>query len=140
MFYNLHYFSLLIVDLAAGLNTDSIQPLLSNPAVVRELQQHLPSPIDDSGDPQEQLRLTLTSPQFQQVKKLDCVLLLLYRIFLLEIRLETCARAYRKGPFYKGDVLLSGKHHIWYRPNKKSIVALVTVFKFGFIACIEFLF
>lgn len=54
------------VDLAAGLNTESIQPLLSNPAVVRELQQHLPSPIEDSGDPQERLRLTLTSPQFQQ--------------------------------------------------------------------------
>lgn len=54
------------VDLAAGLNTDSIQPLLSNPAVVRELQQHLPSPIEDAGDPQERLRLTLTSPQFQQ--------------------------------------------------------------------------
>ena len=55
------------VDLAAGINTESIQPLLSNPAVVRELQQHLPSPIDDSGDPQERLRQTLTSPQFQQV-------------------------------------------------------------------------
>lgn len=54
------------VDLAAGLNTESMQPLLSNPAIVRELQQHLPSPIDDSGDPQERLRLTLTSPQFQQ--------------------------------------------------------------------------
>ncbi|XP_026284538.1 proteasomal ubiquitin receptor ADRM1 homolog isoform X2 [Frankliniella occidentalis] len=54
------------MDLAAGLNTESIQPLLSNPAVVRELQQHLPSPIEDSGDPQERLRLTLTSPQFQQ--------------------------------------------------------------------------
>jgi len=58
---------LCLVDLAAGLNTESIQPLLSNPAVVRELQQHLPSPIEDSGDPQERLRLTLTSPQFQQV-------------------------------------------------------------------------
>lgn len=61
-------FPFISVDLAAGLNTDSIQPLLSNPAVVRELQQHLPSPIDDSGDPQERLRLTLTSPQFQQVQ------------------------------------------------------------------------
>jgi len=63
------------VDLSTALTVDSLQAMLSNPAVVQELQQHLP-PLDETGNHQEQLRATLASPQFQQVSRFDSTMML----------------------------------------------------------------
>lgn len=59
------------VDLATSLNSESINSILSDPARLEALQAHLPN-IDDEGKPidpntvKQQLKDTLSSPQFQQ--------------------------------------------------------------------------
>ncbi|XP_014252987.1 proteasomal ubiquitin receptor ADRM1 [Cimex lectularius] len=53
------------VDLSTSLNQESLQAVLNNPELVRELQRHLPSVATDENS-QDQLRNTLASPQFQQ--------------------------------------------------------------------------
>uniref|UniRef100_A0A1B6MPN0 Uncharacterized protein n=1 Tax=Graphocephala atropunctata TaxID=36148 RepID=A0A1B6MPN0_9HEMI len=54
------------VDLSSAINTETLSAVVNNPAVVEELQQHLPSTGGDASQ-QEHLRSTLASPQFQQV-------------------------------------------------------------------------
>lgn len=54
------------VDLADALNSESIAGVLNDPSLVRELTPHLPN-IGGSETTEEQLRSTITSPQFQQV-------------------------------------------------------------------------
>lgn len=59
------------VDLATSLNSESINSILSDPARLEALQAHLPN-IDEDGKPadpnavKQQLKDTLSSPQFQQ--------------------------------------------------------------------------
>lgn len=62
------------VDLSPAITPESLQAILNNPAFVEELQQHLPS-IGPDGNQEEQLRTTLASPQFQQVRILFFFLL-----------------------------------------------------------------
>ncbi|XP_046383884.1 proteasomal ubiquitin receptor ADRM1 isoform X1 [Ischnura elegans] len=54
------------VDLSSALSSESLQAALANPAIVRELQTHLPAISGSELQPSEQLRATLHSPQFQQ--------------------------------------------------------------------------
>ncbi|XP_072156959.1 proteasomal ubiquitin receptor ADRM1 homolog isoform X2 [Bemisia tabaci] len=56
------------VDLSSALNAEGLQAVLSNPGIVQNLQQHLPSlsSTTTSNSQQDQLRNTLASPQFQQ--------------------------------------------------------------------------
>jgi 26S proteasome regulatory subunit N13 len=51
------------VDLSTALNADGLSGILSNPNALEALQNHLPAV---EGDPQEALRSTINSPQFQQ--------------------------------------------------------------------------
>ncbi|KAG8312762.1 adhesion regulating molecule 1 [Homalodisca vitripennis] len=55
------------VDLSSAINTETLSAVVNNPAVVEELQQHLPSTGGEASQ-QEHLRSTLASPQFQQVQ------------------------------------------------------------------------
>jgi len=71
----------LLVDLASSLTVENLQAMLADPETVRELQKHLPA-MGESGasTESEQLRSTLQSPQFQQVRScfyiLACLLIL----------------------------------------------------------------
>ncbi|KAL1123205.1 hypothetical protein AAG570_002292 [Ranatra chinensis] len=60
------------VDLSSSITTESLQAILNDPGLVRELQRHLPSLGSDASQ-QEQLRSTLASPQFQQASQLGPV-------------------------------------------------------------------
>ncbi|RZC39818.1 proteasomal ubiquitin receptor ADRM1 [Asbolus verrucosus] len=51
------------VDLSTALTADGLSGILNNPGALQALQNHLPAV---EGDPQEALRSTLNSPQFQQ--------------------------------------------------------------------------
>ncbi|XP_063921559.1 proteasomal ubiquitin receptor ADRM1-like [Zophobas morio] len=51
------------VDLSTALTADSLSGILNNPGALQALQSHLPAV---EGDPQEALRSTINSPQFQQ--------------------------------------------------------------------------
>ena len=55
---------LFLVDLYTALTADSLSGILNNPGALQALQSHLPAV---EGDPQEALRSTINSPQFQQV-------------------------------------------------------------------------
>ncbi|XP_046672275.1 proteasomal ubiquitin receptor ADRM1 isoform X2 [Homalodisca vitripennis] len=57
------------VDLSSAINTETLSAVVNNPAVVEELQQHLPSTGGEASQ-QEHLRSTLASPQFQQAVSL----------------------------------------------------------------------
>jgi len=56
------------VDLSSAITSESLSTVVNNPSVVQELQPHLPSTGESTG--QEQLRQTLASPQFQQAVSL----------------------------------------------------------------------
>lgn len=51
------------VDLSSALTADALSGIMSNTEAIEQLQNHLPAV---EGSTQEQLRSTLTSPQFQQ--------------------------------------------------------------------------
>lgn len=55
-----------LVDLSTALTSDSIQSILNNPDAVKELQKFLPAE-NDSANQEENLRSTISCPQFQQV-------------------------------------------------------------------------
>lgn len=63
----IRFFLYVLVDLSSAITSESLAAVVNNPSVVEELQPHLPSTGTD-GSRQEQLRSTLASPQFQQVK------------------------------------------------------------------------
>lgn len=54
------------VDLSTALTSDALQSILNNPEAVKELQKYLPSEGSDANQ-EENLRSTLSCPQFQQV-------------------------------------------------------------------------
>ncbi|XP_968223.2 proteasomal ubiquitin receptor ADRM1 [Tribolium castaneum] len=51
------------VDLSTALTAEGLSGILNNPGAIQALQNHLPAV---EGDPQDALRATLNSPQFQQ--------------------------------------------------------------------------
>lgn len=53
------------VDLSTALTSDALQSILNNPEAVKELQKYLPSEGTDMNQ-EENLRSTLSCPQFQQ--------------------------------------------------------------------------
>lgn len=53
------------VDLSTAINSDAVGSILSDPNFVTALQNHLPN-IDSGNNSKDQLKDTLTSPQFQQ--------------------------------------------------------------------------
>lgn len=61
--------NLIIVDLSSALTSDALTDVLSDSETLYNLQDLLP-PV--GGNPQETLRSTLASPQFQQVGVYIC--------------------------------------------------------------------
>lgn len=54
------------MDLSDALNSESIAGVLNDPNLIRELSPHLPN-TGGNESTEQQLRSTITSPQFQQV-------------------------------------------------------------------------
>lgn len=54
------------VDLSSAMTAEALQPILTNEEFVNQLRPYLPSTAEGL-PPTEQLRGTVTSPQFQQV-------------------------------------------------------------------------
>ncbi|XP_076044667.1 regulatory particle non-ATPase 13 isoform X3 [Oratosquilla oratoria] len=57
------------VDLSSGMTAEALQPILTNAEFVEQLKPYLPT-TGDNLPPVEQLRGTITSPQFQQAVSL----------------------------------------------------------------------
>ena len=55
------------VDLSPVMTAEALQPILSNAEFVEKLRPYLP-PTSDPLPPSEQLKGTVTSPQFKQVR------------------------------------------------------------------------
>ena len=55
------------VDLSPAMTAEALQPLLSNPEFVEKLKPFLPA-TSEPISPSEQLKGTVTSPQFKQVR------------------------------------------------------------------------
>lgn len=53
------------VDLSSAINSEPVTSILNDPNLLTALQQHLPN-IDSATKPEEQVKDTLKSPQFQQ--------------------------------------------------------------------------
>lgn len=53
------------VDLSSAINSEPVSSILNDPNLLSALQQHLPN-IDSSTKPEDQVKDTLKSPQFQQ--------------------------------------------------------------------------
>ena len=58
------------VDLAAGLTAEAMRPLLSNPDFVKRMKELLPAEHQGEADLGEEIRGTVSSPQFQQALSL----------------------------------------------------------------------
>lgn len=71
------------VDLSSAMTAEALQPILTNEEFVNQLRPYLPATSEEL-PPTEQLRGTVTSPQFQQVLIFISISCIIIRICLIE--------------------------------------------------------